>query len=317
MNLKTGVLALGGLLLVSAAAEQSQAQLLNAGFETQSVFGPTFPQSWDLINGARRRTVGDGQTPTLPAAHTGMAAVELTPQPVGNSDFIGVNSNALTDPLDIFSGRNNVSYTFDPPNGPGMEFSCWVMIPASDPVVKQRAGLKLEFRRTANDSVYEGFDYLFIDPSNPTFFPGLTEVVTPTGPGVHTNGQWLFYENTFSQSQFALNDMGEPNWPLPPENPNAKCTLLCIRFGLFDEVAMRAATYADGARGTVFFDDVDLRVAGGCAADFNGSGTVSVQDIFDFLAAYFSNAPSADVNNSGAVTVQDIFDFLALYFAGC
>jgi len=54
-----------------------------------------------------------------------------------------------------------------------------------------------------------------------------------------------------------------------------------------------------------------------CAADFNHSGEVTVQDIFDFLAAYFGNGPAADVNNSGDITVQDIFDFLALYFTGC
>jgi len=54
-----------------------------------------------------------------------------------------------------------------------------------------------------------------------------------------------------------------------------------------------------------------------CAADFNCSGSVGVQDIFDFLAGYFSNNPRADINESGAIGVQDIFDFLALYFAGC
>ncbi|MCC6323067.1 MAG: hypothetical protein IT438_16715 [Phycisphaerales bacterium] len=54
-----------------------------------------------------------------------------------------------------------------------------------------------------------------------------------------------------------------------------------------------------------------------CPADFNNSGAVSVQDIFDFLTAYFMNDPSADVNNSGGISVQDIFDYLALYFAGC
>ena len=54
-----------------------------------------------------------------------------------------------------------------------------------------------------------------------------------------------------------------------------------------------------------------------CRADFNNSGTVTVQDIFDFLAAWFQHLPSADFNLSGAVTVQDIFDFLAAWFAGC
>lgn len=54
-----------------------------------------------------------------------------------------------------------------------------------------------------------------------------------------------------------------------------------------------------------------------CLADFNGEGGVTVQDIFDFLAAYFGNDPRADVNDSGDVTVQDIFDYLSAYFTGC
>jgi len=65
-----------------------------------------------------------------------------------------------------------------------------------------------------------------------------------------------------------------------------------------------------------------------CRADFNQSGAVSVQDIFDFLAAWFAGctAPtpsgpcrfgSADFNGVGGVTVQDIFDFLAHWFSGC
>jgi hypothetical protein len=54
-----------------------------------------------------------------------------------------------------------------------------------------------------------------------------------------------------------------------------------------------------------------------CPADFNNSGTLTVQDIFDFLAAYFANLPSADFNHSGVRSVQDLFDFLAAYFAGC
>jgi hypothetical protein len=63
--------------------------------------------------------------------------------------------------------------------------------------------------------------------------------------------------------------------------------------------------------------DYPFVIYGPCPADFNGSGSVTVQDIFDFLAAYFANDPSADVNDSGDVTVQDIFDYLSLYFSGC
>lgn len=60
-----------------------------------------------------------------------------------------------------------------------------------------------------------------------------------------------------------------------------------------------------------------LDTGSSCPADFNGSGTVSVQDIFDFLSAYFLGLPTADVNDSGSVTVQDIFSYLTLYFIGC
>lgn len=55
----------------------------------------------------------------------------------------------------------------------------------------------------------------------------------------------------------------------------------------------------------------------GCIADFNCSGGVSVQDIFDFLAEWFAASPAANVNGVGGVTVQDVFDFLTAWFSGC
>jgi hypothetical protein len=54
-----------------------------------------------------------------------------------------------------------------------------------------------------------------------------------------------------------------------------------------------------------------------CFADFNRDGTVSVQDVLDFITAYLSGSPSADINGSGTLTVQDVFDYLGAYFAGC
>jgi hypothetical protein len=54
-----------------------------------------------------------------------------------------------------------------------------------------------------------------------------------------------------------------------------------------------------------------------CAADFNLSGSVTVNDIFDFLTAWFAGDIRADVNGANAISVQDIFDFLASWFAGC
>lgn len=54
-----------------------------------------------------------------------------------------------------------------------------------------------------------------------------------------------------------------------------------------------------------------------CSADFNCSGSVGVQDLFDYLAAYFADDMRADFNESGAITVQDFFDFLTIFFTAC
>ncbi|MCC6320805.1 MAG: PQQ-dependent sugar dehydrogenase [Phycisphaerales bacterium] len=54
-----------------------------------------------------------------------------------------------------------------------------------------------------------------------------------------------------------------------------------------------------------------------CECDVNNSNTLTVQDIFDFLALYFSGSPSGDFNGVGGISVQDLFDFLACYFSAC
>ena len=54
-----------------------------------------------------------------------------------------------------------------------------------------------------------------------------------------------------------------------------------------------------------------------CPVDFVGVGGVSVQDIFDYLHAWFAGDARADFNGVGGITVQDIFDFLNAWFAGC
>jgi hypothetical protein len=54
-----------------------------------------------------------------------------------------------------------------------------------------------------------------------------------------------------------------------------------------------------------------------CPANFNQVGGVTLQDVFDYLTAWFANSPSADFNHLSGVTLQDLFDFLGAWFAGC
>jgi hypothetical protein len=51
--------------------------------------------------------------------------------------------------------------------------------------------------------------------------------------------------------------------------------------------------------------------------DFNGVGGLTVQDVFDYLNAWFAGSPAADFNSSGTLEVQDIFDFLNAWLGGC
>jgi hypothetical protein len=54
-----------------------------------------------------------------------------------------------------------------------------------------------------------------------------------------------------------------------------------------------------------------------CPADFDRSGSLGVQDIFDYLNAWFAGDARADFDGVGGLSVQDIFAFLNAWFAGC
>jgi hypothetical protein len=54
-----------------------------------------------------------------------------------------------------------------------------------------------------------------------------------------------------------------------------------------------------------------------CRQDFDNSGTLTVNDIFDFLNAWFVGDIRADFDSNASLGVSDIFDFLAAWFAGC
>lgn len=56
----------------------------------------------------------------------------------------------------------------------------------------------------------------------------------------------------------------------------------------------------------------NIRVCVGAPADWNCSGVVTVQDVFDYLNDYFVGR--GDFNADGQTGVQDIFDYLGAYF---
>lgn len=54
-----------------------------------------------------------------------------------------------------------------------------------------------------------------------------------------------------------------------------------------------------------------------CLVDFNCSGALETQDIFDFLGAWFAGSLSADFDRSGSLSVNDLFAYLNAWFTSC
>jgi hypothetical protein len=106
-----------------------------------------------------------------------------------------------------------------------------------------------------------------------------------------------------------------------PVNPCPFGPTACCRGSTCVLVAVSTActgAYARAAGVNTVCNTPGNRTAPCCMADFNHSGSVTVQDIFDFLGAYFGGQVLlVDINATSTLTVQDIFDFLAAYFTGC
>jgi hypothetical protein len=239
-------------------------------------------------------------------------------------EFEAVHAEEPIDYSNVLSPRNWPQYTYNQTTAPPLKLSCWFMIPASDPLVNSRFGMKLGLIRngTADNgqpdlSHFADPEWLLVDPTAATAFPGCTIVQDvavgdgSTAPGIHTNGQWVKFEQTYS-----LSSAGSVQ--NPPTSP-AAATIMALRYDIFTHFNPDTGAPicpCPYAQGTVWVDDLAFSQGSACPADFNGNGTLEVQDIFDFLNAWFAGNANADFNGGG-LAVQDIFDFLNAWFSGC
>ena len=131
-------------------------------------------------------------------------------------------------------------------------------------------------------------------------------LVAAARPALHPTDDFLieFKDITRNTRVFVL-DMGDP-----PAAVNVSGTLQPGQYWMKYRVE---GTFDDAAASRDFGFNLSL----GCRADFNGVDGVSVQDVFDFLGAWFAGDQRADFDGSGGITVQDLFAFLNVWFAGC
>jgi glucose/arabinose dehydrogenase len=189
----------------------------------------------------------------------------------------------------------------------GPPISCWY--PAHGPV-------NIAFTQTAvfNGSGFppDKMDHAFVTESGPTF-----------GQGPQTLGKRVV-EFTFTPTAGAY---GSGPAPLVEYAGSGYASCVGIAAGpdglYFSELYKDLNTTSPivpSIRGANILRIRYVGVTGSCPTcpvDFNGVDGLNVQDIFDYLNAWFAGDPRADFNGVGGLTVQDIFDFLNAWFVGC
>jgi hypothetical protein len=179
-------------------------------------------------------------------------------------------------------------------------------------------------------------------------FTSLTSAPLPLGgvaaPVIRYN-RWFFGSGTDDTFTVDISADGSTNW-IRVESVNAPGSTVtgswvAREFRVNDFIVptnqtrlrFRAADVGTGTIVEAAIDDFEIRRVDcpviTCAADFNRTGGLTSQDLFDFLEAWFAgciapntSAPacqnaSADINASGNLEVQDIFDFVTVWFNGC
>ncbi len=162
------------------------------------------------------------------------------------------------------------------------------------------------------------------NPAALTVNPVCPTIDTPPAPLTIDAGQNAMFTVAASGSaplayQWRFNDVDLVDGPSAGGGTISgatSATLTITGAGFADEGPYRVAV-SNGCPEPTLSDPALLTIDNPCPADFNESGVVSVQDIFDFLEAYFAGDPRADFNQSSVLSVQDIFDFLEAYFTGC
>ncbi len=327
--MKYAIAVCAGLALASAALAQTS-ELRNPGFEHACGIcnnGP-FAEGWASPGNstlARRRWVGDGQTPELFPVGTPGALTPLSGQSVVSIGTTGIGFYGVTtDTVNFCACRPecqtcNITCAlqpspcptapfFDPVwdiNGGDVVVTGWYMIPANDPIVNDLAGIKLNIK-TLNQ------DVATLD---------LNE--GPGGIQGHTNGQWVPYVVVFTRDEIiheyecntgARPDCGCACVPSSPLPGRVKITI-----GRFNYTADPGQTPGSG---TIYWDDIvytQLPVGPTCDPDFNQDGNVDQDDIA-CLAQVVAGDPACsavdpDFNGDGNVDQDDI-DALSQVVAG-
>ena len=274
--MKSRLFSLSAILAVTGYAQAQPPVVTNPSFELDDPLANTNPLGWLQFNNAL--TVSTTQM------HTGLRSIKLS---YGTSNFAAVTTNwqDSSNPANPYPYDPVIIYRGDP-----VTVSGWYMIPAKNALQNGSfISIKLEFRRTVNNSVYQPFEW-------PIFG--------------HTNGVWTYFERTVQWSEMLV-------WPLEPvAGQPARCSVVPVLFGPGGVDPISA----------VYFDDIRLTqgpVVPGCYANCDGSTgspVLTANDFQCFANAYAAGSSTANCDGSTGtpqLTANDFQCFANAYAAGC
>lgn len=158
-------------------------------------------------------------------------------------------------------------------------------------------------------------------------YPVLTEADT-TGSTLHVRGSLNSHPDTLYRIEFFANGACDPSGHGEGERfagsvevttdsagdaPFDTALNAVVQPGEFITATATAVTLGATSEFSACIETSD----GGCAADFNGDGTVNTQDVLSFLNAWAAGDPLADFNDDGVINTQDVLAFLNAWTAGC
>jgi hypothetical protein len=172
---------------------------------------------------------------------------------------------------------------------------------------------------------------------------GKTTLVSPVFdlsslPASPTVAYWRWYSNSGGAAPGAdvftvdVSSDGGANWinleTVGPSGAGTTGGWVLAEFNLTGRIALTNAVQfrfiaddaADASLIEAAIDDFEIRFntcREVCRGDFNADRRHTVQDIFDYLNAYFSLDPAADYNADAEVSLQDVFVFLNGWFGPC
>ncbi len=239
----------------------------------------------------------------------------------GTSSITGATLNLLGgSTASVAANLNNFTYpTFCTINPTcGVPFLVAISLPVGSLTVTSMTAVQDPGTANGSLTAAAGGGYDFAIPVTLTVtadanFAGSPFPLEPQSVPVVLTGHVDISGDTATVTSSLMLDLSPPGVTTPTPFPPTPFTIppgtgLCDGANLILSLTINSSTVSVTA-------DSDLVASGtraACPCDWNHSGAISVQDIFDFLASYFGGA--GDFNGQGGSTVQDIFDFLACYF---